>query len=219
MQLGGSGSEEVGQLSWNSEIFRNCCEIERLRRPASLLQTPVLPNSQQCCRLALSPLTQGAAIVAGTGVQASLFLQKAPLFGLQCLGHAASFFFCSRACFFVTLLIAKGQLSRLLGMLTRYSGILSHQTKSVWQQDKVLCLFTRKLQAQCKDHFLLYRNLGFRSVSLLLYKLAVLSPVLVEIIPVFPLTQRCISACCPWSKCFELETSAFDNPESILAPI
>lgn len=35
MQLRGSGSEEVGQLSWNSEIFRNCCEIERLSRPAS----------------------------------------------------------------------------------------------------------------------------------------------------------------------------------------
>lgn len=74
MQLGGSSSEEVGQLSWNSEIFRNCCDIERISRPASLLQIPMLPNSQQCCCLALYPLTQGEAIVAGTCVQAFLFL-------------------------------------------------------------------------------------------------------------------------------------------------
>lgn len=108
MLLGGSSSEEIGQLSWNSKIFRNCCDIERQSRPASLLQTRVLPNSQQCCWLALYPLTQGA----GTCVQAALFLQKAPYSGYSAWG-IQPFFPHSRACFFVTLLIAKGQLSRL----------------------------------------------------------------------------------------------------------
>lgn len=48
----------------------------------------------------------------------------------------------------------------------------------MWQQDTVLCFFTRKLQVlskNYKDCFHLFRNLGFETVSLLPYSLAVLS--------------------------------------------
>lgn len=170
-QLGGSGSEEVGQLSWNSEIFRNCCEIERLSSESlspSNSRAAQFPAVLPSCTFPTASRSSNCSRHLCT----SIFVPAESTFiRVTVLGARSLFFFffsCSRACFFVALGIAKGQLSRSLGMLTRYSGILSHQTKSAGQQDKVFCLFTRKLQAQSEDHFLLYRNLGFRSVSLLL---------------------------------------------------
>lgn len=170
-QLGGSGSEEVGQLSWNSEIFRNCCEIERLSSESlspSNSRAAQFPAVLPSCTFPTASRSSNCSRHLCT----SIFVPAESTFiRVTVLGARSLFFFffsCSRACFFVALGIAKGQLSRSLGMLTRYSGILSHQTKSAGQQDKVFCLFTRRLQAQSEDHFLLYKNLGFRSVSLLL---------------------------------------------------
>lgn len=107
MQLGGSGSEEVGQLSWNSEIFRNCCNIEKQSRAASASNSCAaqFPAMLLACTLPTDSRSRHLWT-------RSFVPSESPLFGLQCLGHTA-FFPHSRACFFVTLLIAKGQLSRL----------------------------------------------------------------------------------------------------------
>lgn len=113
MPLGGSGSEEVGQLSWNSKIFRNCCDIKRQSRPASASNSCAaqFPTVLLACTLPADSRSRHLC--------ASSFVpSESPLFGLQCLGHTA-FFSPFKSLFLCHTSYCKGSAFKIVGHVNK----------------------------------------------------------------------------------------------------